>query len=272
VPCPQFNLTRPASSGLSQNETNWLQLRRPNVINALETWLPLAIANVQNSTFNVTEYIAALRANSSLVPIAGLALSGGGARATLSGFGAWQAFDNRWEPSVQAGIGGIAQALIYISGLSGGGVPTGGIAMSNYSTTQQLLSYGNALFNISGSAADSTNETLATDIVGAWFEDIGAKEAAGFNISVSDVFAFVLGSEFLFNQSIPGLDVPLMARTWSDVQGYSGFSQALYPFPIVMANEVVPPGIPNVTEFFGVLLPPYNSSNDTIVSTFIGIH
>jgi Lysophospholipase catalytic domain len=143
--------------------------------------------------------------------------------------------------------------------------------MSNYSTTQQLLSYGNVLFNISSSAADSSNETLATDIVEGWFEEIGAKCAAGFNISVSDVFAFVLGSEFIFNQSIPGLNAPLMARTWSDVRGYSGFAQALYPMPIVMANEVVPPGIPNVTEFYGVLLPAYNSSNDTIVGSTIVI-
>ena len=176
---------------------------------------------MNGSTFNVTDYIAALKANFSLVPIAGLALSGGGARATLSGYGAWQALDNRWPPSVQAGTGRIAQALTYISGLSGGGVPTGGIAMSNYPTTEQLLSYGNALFNISASAADSSNQTLATQVVEGWFEQIGAKYAAGFNISVTDVFAFVLGSEFLFNQSIPGLDVPLMARTWSDIQSYS---------------------------------------------------
>lgn len=269
VTCPAFNLTRQASTGLSLNETNWLKLRRPNIINALESWLPQALSKIHNNTFDVTTYIAALRANNSQVPIAGLALSGGGARATLSGFGAWQAFDNRYPPAVAAGLGGIAQALAYLSGLSGGGNPTGGIAMSNYSTVQQLLTYGTSRANLSGSAINSLNETVDTQISTEYLDQIGLKAEQGFNVSASDFFAFVLGEKFLFNQSIAGVDVPIFGRTWSDIQGYGGFSQGMYPMPIVMANEVVPPGIPSVTEFFGALLPAYNSSNNTIVPLFL---
>jgi lysophospholipase len=265
VTCPAFNLTRQASTGLSQNETNWLRLRRPNIITALESWLPQALSNVPNNTFNISAYISALRANNSQVPIAGLALSGGGARATLSGFGAWQAFDNRYPPAVAAGLRGIAQALTYLSGLSGGGNPTGGIAMSNYSTLQQLMSYGTETANLSGSAINTMKSTLETQIATGFLQQIGLKAQQGFNVSASDFFSFVLGEKFLFNQSIAGVDVPIFGRTWSDIQGYGGFSLGLYPMPIVMANEVVPPGIPNVTEFFGALLPAYNSSNNTIV-------
>jgi hypothetical protein len=36
--------------------------------------------------------------------------------------------------------------------------------------------------------------------------------------------------------------------------------------PMVMANEVVTSGTPDVTEFFGALIPVYNSSNNMIVS------
>ena len=268
VTCPSFNLTRSASSGLSDNETAWLNLRRPNIVSALETWLPQALASVRNNTFNVTAYISAIQGNDSLVPITGLAFSGGGARATLSGYGAWQAFDNRYPPAVQAGTGGIAQILTYLSGLSGGGSPTAAIAMSNYSTVQQLLSYGNENSNISAAAANNPNQTIAGEIVTGYLDQIGAKLEASFNVSVTDLFAFVLGSEILFTQSIPGLNVSLSARTWSDIQEYTGFAEGQYPMPIVMTNEVIPPGVPNVTEFFGVLTPYYNSSNNTIVSLF----
>ena len=80
-------------------------------------------------------------------------------------------------------------------------------------------------------------------------------------MSATDFFAFVLGEKFLFNQSIAGIDVPIFGRTWSDVQGYGGFSGGLYPMPMVMANEVVTWGTPDVTKFFGALLPVYDSSN-----------
>jgi len=271
VTCPSFNLTRPASSGLSQNETDWLSLRRPNIVNALEAWLPRALASVTNNTFNVSAYISAIRGNDSLVPITGLGFSGGGARATLSGYGAWQAFDERYPPSLEAGTGGIAQILTYLAGLSGGGNPTGAIGMSNYSTVQQLLSYGSSSSNISAAAANNPNETIATEVVTGYLDQIGAKAEAGFNVSITDIFAFVLGSEFIFNQSIPGVNVSTTARTWSDIQGYSGFALGQYPMPIVMTNEVIPPGIPNVTEFFGAITPFYNASNNTIVASYITV-
>ena len=113
----------------------------------------------------------------------------------------------------------------------------------DYSTTQQLLGYGNDNFNLSFCAVSSTNQTPSTQVTIGFLDQIRAKLAAGFNISVTDLFAFVLTSEMIYNQSIPGLDTPIPARTWSDVQGYIGFKQGLYPMPMVMADEVVPPKI-----------------------------
>lgn len=267
VQCPAntTSFIRQASTGLSANETKWLNLRRTNVINSLESWLPRALANVANSTFNVSAYISALRNNESQTPIVGLGLSGGGARASLSGFGAWQAFDERWPAANQSGIGGLAQVLTYYAGLSGGGPPVGGLAFSNYSTVQSLLNDGSYLGNISASAISYYNQTVQQATFTSYIEQIASKAEQGFNVSVSDIFSFVFASSFLFNGSYPNISVPLMGRTWSDIQNYPAFSEGFYPMPIIMATEVVPPGIPNVTLAYGVLYPASNSSNDTIV-------
>jgi lysophospholipase len=264
VDCPSFDLIRPASSGLSANETNWLKLRRPNVVNALESWLPRAIANVGNSTFNVTAYIAALRANDSLIPVAGLALSGGGARAEYSGYGAWQALDERYPPALAAGSGGIVQALTYLAGLSGGSGPTGALGFGNFSTVAEIMSWGNDQFNLTYSPLSSTDEDTVRAALTTDLDGIVRKAQAGFNVTTSDLLGYALGQQTIYNQST-GVSVPVESRTWSDVQGYAAFSQGLYPMPIQMVNEVVPPGIPNVTEFFGILVPQHNSSNNTIV-------
>jgi lysophospholipase len=256
-------LVRPAT-GLSQNETDWLILRRSNAIDALETWLPRALAIVQNNTFDLTEYICTLRSNSSFVPVTGLAFSGGGARAALSGYGAWQALDERYPPSRKAGTGGIAQALTYLSALSGGGQPVGAISMSNYATLEQLLHYGTDQGNITASPAGDPNPTVAHAATLQYLQQISLKAEKGFNVSVTDLFAFVIGSQILFNESA-GVSTARMARTWSDIQSYPEFADGKYPMPIVMANEIVLPGIPDVTEFFGSVRPFYNASNNTIV-------
>jgi lysophospholipase len=219
---------------------------------------------VPNNVFDVSAYISALRENDTFVPVGSLAISGGGARASLSGYGAWQALDERYPPSLQAGTGGIAQALTYLSGLSGGAGPTGGIAMSNFATVQQLLDFGSNTANITSSPANNPDPNIAHAALGSFLKQIGAKAAQGFNVSVTDIFSFVLASEFIYNQSA-GLNTPIMGRTWSDIQGYSGFSEGQYPMPLVMANEVILPGIPDVTEFFGAVRPFYNASNNTIV-------
>lgn len=62
--------------------------------------------------------------NASNAPVAGLAISGGGTQSSLGGLGIWQAFDSREPNSVAARIGGLAQTLTYITGLSGGGLGT----------------------------------------------------------------------------------------------------------------------------------------------------
>lgn len=53
-----------------------------------------------------------------------MAISGGGTQSSVGGLGLWQAFDERYPPAVEAGVGGLTQCLTYLTGLSGGGCVT----------------------------------------------------------------------------------------------------------------------------------------------------
>lgn len=103
---------------LSQAEQQWRSNRLTHVVDALHSYLPAA-----NLTgFNVTTYLSKLNATNA--PVVGMAVSGGGGESGLGGLGLWQAFDGRYQPSVKAGTGGLAQCLSYLTGLSGGGFIT----------------------------------------------------------------------------------------------------------------------------------------------------
>lgn len=84
----------------------------------MKTWLN----RVNISGFDTQTYNDKL--NTTNVPTIGLAISGGGSTSGIGGLGIWQAFDEGYKPAVEAGTGGIAQSLTYLTGLSGGGAIT----------------------------------------------------------------------------------------------------------------------------------------------------
>ena len=97
VPCPDDLRIRPARNGLNQQEQEWRVLRLAVVANSLASYLK--DANIPH--FHAGAYLDQM--NFSTAPIAGLAISGGGSTSGLGGLGLWQAFDNRYPPSVEAG-------------------------------------------------------------------------------------------------------------------------------------------------------------------------
>lgn len=68
------------------------------------------------------DYVNKIKARD--VPMVGLSISGGGTQSGIGGFGIWQAFDDRYPEAVDAGTGGLAQIISYLTGLSGGGAVT----------------------------------------------------------------------------------------------------------------------------------------------------
>lgn len=88
------------------------------MVKSLEGYLK----NANIPGFDAADYLGKI--NPSNVPVAGLAISGGGSQSGMTGLGIFQAFDDRYEPAVKAGSGGLVQCLSYLSGLSGGGLTT----------------------------------------------------------------------------------------------------------------------------------------------------
>jgi lysophospholipase len=104
--------------GLSPAERSWREARGESVLGSLRTYL----TNANITGLDIPEYVR--RLNSSTVPVVGMSISGGGSQSGIGGLGIWQAFDERYGPAVEAGTGGLAQLLYYITGLSGGGAVT----------------------------------------------------------------------------------------------------------------------------------------------------
>ena len=117
VPCPADLRVRPACEGLSNAEQEWRALRDAEVMKALPLYL--TTANIPN--FDIDAYMKSIGPSG---PISGLAICGGGSQSGMGGLGIWQALDDKYQPAVEAGTGGLAQCLTYLTGLSGGGLTT----------------------------------------------------------------------------------------------------------------------------------------------------
>lgn len=72
-------------------------------------------------------------------PTVGLAVSGGGFRASLVGAGIFNAFDGRNKTAVKAGTGGILQLASYMTGLSGGAWFVSSLAINSFPTLHDLI-------------------------------------------------------------------------------------------------------------------------------------
>lgn len=136
VNCPASRPSIRSAATLSQNETNWLEIRRNNTIWSLHNLLDRC--NITG--FDVNSYINNISSNASLLPNIGIAISGGGYRALMNGAGALAAFDNRTDNATSNGqLGGLLQASTYLSGLSGGSWLVGSLYANNYTSVQSTL-------------------------------------------------------------------------------------------------------------------------------------
>ncbi|KAJ7746455.1 FabD/lysophospholipase-like protein [Mycena maculata] len=235
--CPS-NVTyvRPASEGLSPEESTWLDSRRPQVVSALQSYLNLAAI----PGFNVSAYISSLSVNSSAVPVIGQSYSGGGTRASMSAIGFYQSFDSRYNKSVAAKTGGLSQATTYVAGLSGGCEATMALAINDFTDVQTLVTGG--AFNNS-------------DVPSSAFEILELKAEAGFNLSISDV----IGINEIF---YPAKGV--LGPTFSSLFSSAAYANGSVPLPFLIMAEGIPPGLPGSNSYNGILFPINNATNQTI--------
>lgn len=245
VSCPSTSgsLLRLSGSASENNQTlgsdeqSWVSERRSQMESSWSDFLSNHSIGYSADDFN-----------SSTWPTLGLAVSGGGFRAALYGAGVFNALDGRNSTSAEAGLGGFLQVSTYATGLSGGSWFLGSWAIHGAPSAAQL---------VLGSENDDSlgwllqNGLLIPDGILGFFgdnqdyydaleADVQSKREAGFNVSVTDIWARALSYHFApgttldnFYDSDPAHGAGIL---WSDITNTSAFQSHSMPFPIVVAD------------------------------------
>ncbi|CEP63404.1 lysophospholipase LALA0_S08e01684g [Lachancea lanzarotensis] len=228
-----ISLVREAS-GLSNNETEWLKKRDAYTKDALRSFLDRATQNFTNSSLVESLW------NSDKVPKLGVGCSGGGYRAMLSGAGMLSAMDNRTVGANKHGLGGLLQSATYLAGLSGGNWLVGSLAWNNWTSVQDVIDsrgQSDELWDISNSILNPGGINILSS-ASQWdhiSDAVEAKQDAGFNTSLTDVWGRALSYNFF-----PTLYRGGEAYTWSTLRDSDVFKNAEMPFPISVADGRYP--------------------------------
>lgn len=210
VACPSTPLIRPAEC-LSANETAYIGKRQSIANTGLAAWLKKT-----NSAFKTTT-----------LPSLGLTSSGGGYRALLNGAGVIQGLDGR---DSDVGTSGLYQGLVYEAGLSGGGWLLSSIIGNNWPTVTSLKTgLWETAFEEGLALPDGALAALALTAV---VDDIAAKQAAGYPVTIVDAWGRLLSYQLLY-----GLDGGV-ADQLSSVTSYSNFTSHNVPYPIITSRGV----------------------------------
>lgn len=238
--CPSNPPTARTASQLSSNEASWLSTRRHATIEPLKDLL----TRMNITGFDAAQYIDTHRQNISELPNIGVAISGGGYRAMLTGAGVVAAFDNRTINSTSPGhLGGLLQAATYLSALSGGGWLVGSLYSNNFTSVQDILDQSanakNDLWQLSNSIFEGPSSSHAQLLgsLGYYSElinQVGAKKDAGFNITVTDYWGRALSYQ-LINATDGGPDY-----TFSSIADQDWFTSGTTPLPILISNGRAP--------------------------------
>lgn len=239
IPCPATRPTVRRADRLSQNETAWLENRRPLTVDPMVDLLTRA--NITG--FDAATYIRNAAANNlSALPNIAIAVSGGGYRALMNGAGFLKAADNRIEGTTAAGgIGGLLQAATYLAGLSGGGWLVGSLFANNFSTVETLQtgSQGSSVWKFDSSIFKGPTESGISIVNTAEYwvdvaDQVASKADAGFDTSITDYWGRALSYQ-LVNATDGG-----PAYTFSSIAETPNFQQAGTPFPILVADGRAP--------------------------------
>lgn len=178
----------------------------------------------------------------------GIAFSGGGYRAMLSGAGQLQALDIRTRGSTKPGhIGGLLQAALYTTGLSGGSWLLGSIYLNNYTTVDAILANNN-LWRLNRPLFTPTEKTppAAVNLYGGFLKDLMRKRASGFSITITDLWGRALARQFIDpvlageRLSTGKYAKPGEVLQWSDMIDTEWFKTRAAPFPIIVVNNRMP--------------------------------
>ncbi|RFU30347.1 hypothetical protein B7463_g5992, partial [Scytalidium lignicola] len=238
VNCPPTSPTVRRASAVSQDEVNWLQVRRNQTVQPMIDLL--SRANI--SGFDATSYINNVSRSVTDLPNIAIAASGGGYRALMNGAGFLAAADNRTTNSTGPGqIGGLLQATTYLAGLSGGGWLVGSLFSNNFSSVETLRDgshgssvwqFGNSIFE--GPASGGIQLFSSADYYSTIISEVSDKADLGFNTSITDYWGRALSFQ-LVNATDGG-----PAYTFSSIALTDNFVRGETPFPILVSDSRAP--------------------------------
>lgn len=240
--CPGTPLLRLAGSAASSNQTlcdEEIAFRKGRSALTAPLWQSFFTTGPGKQT----GYASIFKQDSFEYPTLALAHSGGGLRAALYGAGVLQAMDARTSDSP---IAGVSQLAMYQAGLSGGSWLTLSSAMSGYPEMKQLVPswlLSRDLFFPGG--ANPINNARYLD---ALFDDVKLKKKAGFEVSITDVWARALSHHFMpgttadnfFQSSSPTANGA--GILFSALKNSPDFQAFKNPYPIIVSNQQPPPG------------------------------
>lgn len=215
VKCPTGSLVRSAP-GLSPEEASYISTRKSSVLpSAWSSYLANVEAYSSSHAVTIPDYVHQLLGGGEVPDgmTVGMAVSGGGYRAAIVGGGIMNAFDGRNTSSVQAGTGGLLQGVSYMSGLSGGGWLVSALTQAGFPTFPDLA-FGMESDNSAGETSTyggflaqygfidaSSNLLREADYLANIVAEISGKKAAGFSVTMTDLWARVLARHFVSGTS-----------------------------------------------------------------------
>ncbi|KAF2837473.1 lysophospholipase [Patellaria atrata CBS 101060] len=240
VDCPSTRPSIRTAGRLSDQESEWLDQRRPKTITALRDLL----GRLDIDGFDADSYFQTHSSNSSDLPNIGIAMSGGGYRALMNGAGAVAAFDNRTPNSTSKGhLGGLLQSATYFAGLSGGGWLVGSLYSNNFTSVQSIMDtnpdHSGSLWQFDNSILEGPDTGgIQLFSTAGYYDDIvtavNDKTDAGFNTSLTDLWGRALSFQ-LINATQGG-----PAYTFSSIADDWDFKTGNAPMPILIANGRAP--------------------------------
>ncbi|KAM9889392.1 hypothetical protein OXX79_012178 [Metschnikowia pulcherrima] len=230
VDCPDGSLVRTANN-LSTEEADWVSERHKVTDKYLETFLN--DANLED--FDASSFLSNTTDGRSIT--IGIAFSGGGYRAMLAGAGQLAALDNRTEGAHTEGLGGLLQASTYLVGLSGGNWLVGSVVVNNFTSVQDIVNNKIDIWDLEHSIVNmgGWNLVKAYEYYKDLYDDVSAKEDAGFEVSLTDTWGRALSHQFFPESTAFGESL-----LWSSIQDIDEFANHEMPFPIVVANGRTP--------------------------------
>ncbi|WAQ83550.1 hypothetical protein PtA15_3A921 [Puccinia triticina] len=221
------------NQSLSQAEANYLK-GRASVINPL--WQDFFTNGPgKDSGYQSTSL---LTKNQQDWPVFAIAHSGGGLRASLYAAGVMQALDSR---SSSSPLRGVYPLSTYVTGLSGGSWLVASAAANNYPTAPEMVEGWQLEKDLA--LPGGINALRSVQFLDALHDTAKLKEAAGYNISLTDHWGRALGYHFLPGTSSENFytNSPTTAHgagmLFSSLRNTQSMQNFQIPLPIIVSNH-----------------------------------